>query len=187
MLNINFTPFPNLETERLELRQLKREDENEILAIRSNEQMAKYLDRPLYKSVEEARKFINMINEGIKENKSVYWAVTLKENPKLIGTICLWQISVEESKAEIGFELLPEYQGKGLIQEAVKSVLDFGFKKMNLDVIEGEVVPDNIKSIKLMEKFNFKKVEEIRENDSDDVKNLLTVMYSLSNKDFNKY
>ena len=152
MLNINFTPFPNIKTERLNLRQL---------------------------SVEEARQFINKINNGIKNNENIYWAISSMENQKLIGTICLWQISVAESKAEIGFELLPEYQGKGIIQEAVKNVLDYGFNHMKLSAIEGEVAPGNIKSIKVMERFNFKKVNEIRDNDPDDVKEGRTIIYRL--------
>lgn len=141
--------------------------------------MAEFLGRPLCKSVEEAAQFINKINNGIANNENIYWAVSLKENPKLIGTICLWQFSIEESKAEIGFELLPEYQGKGVIQEAVNSVLDYSFKIMNLYAIEGEVAPGNIKSIKVMERFGFKKVNEIIENDSDEVKDGITVMYRL--------
>ena len=179
MNNLNFSPFPKLETEKLKLRQLINEDENQIFSIRSDKNMAEFLDRPLCKSLEEARQFIIKINNGIKNNECIYWAVTLKENPKLSGTICLWQISVEEAKAEIGFELLPEYQGRGIIQEAVKSVLDFGFNKINLSAIEGEVAPGNIKSIKVMKRFGFQKVNEIRENDPDESKEGITVMCRL--------
>jgi len=179
MLNINFTPFPNIKTERLNLRQLSVEDEQQIFEIRSNPGIAEFLGRQLCKSVEEARQFINKINNGIKNNENIYWAISSMENQKLIGTICLWQISVAESKAEIGFELLPEYQGKGIIQEAVKNVLDYGFNHMKLSAIEGEVAPGNIKSIKVMERFNFKKVNEIRDNDPDDVKEGRTIIYRL--------
>ncbi|MBU2491174.1 MAG: GNAT family N-acetyltransferase [Bacteroidetes bacterium] len=179
MIKIKFSPFPVLKTERLNLRQLTNNDEKQIFLIRSNENMAEFLNRPLCKNIEEASNFINKINALIANNECIYWAVTLKGNPKLIGTICLWQISTKEAKAEIGFELLPEYQGRGIIQEAVKSVLDYGFNKMNLSAIEGEVAPGNIKSIKIMEKFGFKKINEIRENDSIDVEEGRTVMYSV--------
>jgi ribosomal-protein-alanine N-acetyltransferase len=171
MHNISFTPFPNLTTEHYYLRKLEMSDENEIFAIRSDESVAKYLDRPKAKSVEEARQFIEKINNGITNNESVYWVITLKNGTKFIGSICLWNISREQSKAEIGFELFPAYQGKWIMQEVIPVVIEFGFNVMKLDLIEGEVDPENIKSIKLMEKFGFvydKKLED-------------TVVYTLKN------
>jgi ribosomal-protein-alanine N-acetyltransferase len=156
MDKINFTPFPALTTERLILRRLSVEDENEIYAIRSDERVNKYLDRQSCTSLDEALKFINKINAGILNNECIYWAVSFKDNQKLIGTICLWNISDDSSKADIGFELLPEYQGKGIMQEAAKAVIEYGFNIMGLKRIEGEVAPGNTKSINLMRKFNFK-------------------------------
>ena len=49
MLKIIYKSFPVLITERLKLRRLKASDRMEIFMIRSNENIAKYLDRPLYK------------------------------------------------------------------------------------------------------------------------------------------
>ena len=155
MNNIKFTPLSALTTERLVLRRLKPEDEYEIYRIRSDESIAKYLERTLYKSVEEACAFIKKINDGINNNIWVYWAVVPKEKDKLIGTVCLWQISEKENKADIGFELMPEYQGKGFMGEAVIPVINYGFDVMGLNTIEGEVDPANSKSIKLMKRNNF--------------------------------
>ena len=56
-----------------------------------------------------------------------------------------WKISREYSKAEIGFELLPEHQGKGIMQEALPKIIEYGFKNMKLRTIEGEVDPNNLK------------------------------------------
>jgi [ribosomal protein S5]-alanine N-acetyltransferase len=171
MHNINFAPFPGLTTEHYYLREPEMSDENEIFAIRSDENVAKYLDRPIAKSIDEARQFIDKINNGINKNESIYWVITRKNENKFIGSICLWNISGEQSKAEIGFELFPDYQGKGIMQEVIPPVIEFGFNDMKLDLIEGEVDPENIKSIKLMEKFGFvydKKLED-------------TIIYKLKN------
>jgi ribosomal-protein-alanine N-acetyltransferase len=155
LIEISFTPFPKLTTERLTLQQLKTEDDIEILAIRSDERVSEYLDRPKAKTIDDARQFIDKINTSIAKNEAIYWAITFMSDPKLIGTICLWNISKEDSKAEIGFELLPEHQGKGIMQEVLPVVIEYGFEKMKLRVIEGEVHPKNLKSIKLMEKYGF--------------------------------
>lgn len=179
MLNINFHPFPKLETERLELRQLKIEDVNDIFKIRSDEYMSEFLDRPICKSLDEAKKFIHMINEGVSNNKNIYWGIAKKGESKLIGTICLWQINDELEKAEIGFELLPEYQKNGFMLEAAEKTIEYGFSKMGLRIIEGEVDPNNTRSIGLMKKVGFELINEIREEDSDSLKEGKTVMYGL--------
>jgi ribosomal-protein-alanine N-acetyltransferase len=179
MNEISFSPFPILSTGRLNLRRLTLDDEGEIFAIRSDENIAEYLDRSLYRTIEEAQQFIDKINKEIENNEWIYWAISFKENPKLIGTICLWNFSEDKSIAEIGFELLPSYQGKGIMNEAVVAVIDYGFNSLSLRSIEGEVDPKNIRSIKLMERHGFKLVTEIRENDSQEVKEGKTVVYEL--------
>lgn len=143
MNQFTFTPFPNLTTERFTLRQLKIEDENEIFILRSDENIAKYLDRPRANSIDDARQFIQKINSSISKNELIYWAITHKDDEKLIGTICLWKISTGQSNAEVGFELLPDHQGKGVMQGVLPKIIDFGFKTIKLQLIEGEVAAKN--------------------------------------------
>src|SRR4051794_34062033 len=90
MGKINFTPFPNLTTEHLFLRQVKIDDENEIFLVRSDEKVARFLDRPKARNLDEARQFIHKISDGIAKNEWILWAITLKNQNELIGTICLW-------------------------------------------------------------------------------------------------
>src|SRR3970282_1102303 len=118
MLDINFTPFPNLETERLYLRRVTKEDVNEIFKLRSDKETMKYIPRPLVKTEEDAMAHIAMIDEKIENNEGINWAITLKNTPKLIGLIGHYRIKPEHFRAEIGYMLLPEYHGKGIIAEA---------------------------------------------------------------------
>lgn len=155
MIKSNFNPFPALVTSNFRLRQLSIEDENEIFILRSNDQVLKYLGRSPAKDLAEARKFIKKIKKGISGGEWIYWAITSHSKNNLIGTICLWNLDHKNSLAEIGFELLPENMGRGIMQEIIPVVLDFGFNSMKLDAIEGEVEPNNMKSIMLMEKFDF--------------------------------
>lgn len=87
MLDINFSPFCNLETERLYLRRVVIEDVNEIYALRSDRNLMKYIPRPLAKTKEDALEHIAMIDEKINSNEGINWAITLKDNTKLIGII----------------------------------------------------------------------------------------------------
>lgn len=152
---ISFTPFPILATERLILRQLEIQDEHEIFFLRSDERVNKYLVAPKPRTVEEAREFINKINTGIINNEWAYWGITLKDENKLIGTICFWHISIEENKAEIGYVLHPDLQGKGIMQEAFVKVIGYGFEKMKLGSAEAVLNPDNSRSIALLKRNGF--------------------------------
>ena len=157
MTGKDFTSFPILKTERLILRQLENSDDNEIFALRSNDNVNKYLDRQPGKSIDDAKAFIQTINENIQKNNSFYWGITLNTSGKLIGTICLFGFSEANTKGEIGYELLPGFQGKGIMQEAASKVIDFAFRHIELNSIEAYTHAENQGSTRLLEKFNFKK------------------------------
>ena len=131
-MQINFSPFPVLSTERLLLRQLQSSDDKEIFALRSDDNINKYLDRPKANTIEDAQAFIQKISNGIVNNESIYWVISLKNETTLAGTIGLWNFDKEKSAAEIGYELLPQYQGKGIMQEAMQKVIAFCFETMQL-------------------------------------------------------
>jgi ribosomal-protein-alanine N-acetyltransferase len=147
--------FSTLITERLILRKLETRDFQEIHNLRSNANVNRFIDRPKIANLEEAKEFIEKINAGITTGNWIYWAITLKTKDQLIGTICIWNISPDRIKPEIGFELLPEAQGKGLMQEALSNVIKFGFEEMNLAELEAFTHAENEKSINLLEKCGF--------------------------------
>jgi ribosomal-protein-alanine N-acetyltransferase len=152
----SFQPFPTLSSKRLILRELADADAGALYALRSDKQVNKYLDRPPTQKIDDALAFIFKITNSIQQNKCVYWALTLKDNPLLIGTICLWNFSDNQSTAEIGYELNPRFQGQGLTNEAVSIVAGFGFKTMRLTAIEAYTHQANISSVRVLEKQGFK-------------------------------
>ena len=155
--------FPIISSERLILRNVLESDALDILNLRSNDLVIKYIDRPKMKTKEEALKFILDRKKDNDENKVFYWGITLKSNKKLIGTICLWNFSEDKKYAEIGYDLLPEYHNKGYMNEALINVLEFGFIEKNITTIEAFTSYKNNSSIKLLEKNNFKLQEDRRE------------------------
>ncbi|MEP6628081.1 MAG: GNAT family N-acetyltransferase [Ginsengibacter sp.] len=161
---INITTFIELTTVRLILRQLKTTDDNEIFKLRSDEDINQYLDRPKDSSIADSRQFIIKINKGIKENKSFYWAITLKENPQLIGTICLWNLSEHKKSIELGYELNQKFQGQGIMSEAIKKVIEFAFENIGVTTIEAYTHKDNLKSTSLLLKNNFS-IDSVRKDE----------------------
>ncbi|SHL74722.1 GNAT family N-acetyltransferase [Flavobacterium xanthum] len=179
MLTISFTPFPNLETERLLLRRVVPTDVKEIFALRSNPETMKYIPRPLLKTDEDTLEHVAMIDSKIDTNEGINWAITLKDNPKLIGIIGHYRIKPEHFRAEIGYMLLPEYHGKGIISEAVKEAIRYGFQVMKLHSIEAVIDPENQASAKVLEKNGFVKEAHFKENEYYDGRFWDSVVYSL--------
>jgi ribosomal-protein-alanine N-acetyltransferase len=155
MLNRTFTPFPVLTTERLTLRQLVMKDEREVFTLRSDSEINKYLDRQISSTIDDARNFINQVNENIHKNDSLYWAITLSNRNTLVGTICLFSFSEENDNCEIGYELLTNFQGQGIMKEALEKVIDYAFNTIKVQKIEASLHSDNQRSIKLLEKCSF--------------------------------
>jgi ribosomal-protein-alanine N-acetyltransferase len=157
MQNQDSKPFPLLTTDRLILRKLERDDAGELLKLRSDESVNKYLDRPKSKTINEVIEFINKIETGIIKNESFYWVISLKGDSKLIGTICLWNLDRENSRAEVGYELLPAYQGKGLMQEALSKIIEYSFQTLGFKTTTAYTDSANERSIRILEKNNFRR------------------------------
>ncbi len=165
MLSLNFTPFPTLHTDRLVLREIGYDDAQEIFIQRSDPRIMTYLDRAPAVSVEEVKdNFLKKIIEALANNQGITWGIALKGESKLIGTIGFWNIMPEHYRAEIGYTIHPDHGGKGLMQEAMKVVLDYGFETMKLHSVEANVNPDNAPSIKLLERNGFVKEAHFKEN-----------------------
>ena len=184
MKPISFLPFQNLESENLLLRQITNDDVNEVLALRSNPETMQYIPRPLISTQEEALGHIKMIQDKIETNEGINWAITQKGNPKLLGIIGHYRIKWEHYRSEIGYMLLPEYQGKGIITEAVQLIIDYGFNEMKMHSLEAIIAPENMGSAKVLEKNNFVKEAHFKENEFYEGRFLDTVIYSLLKSDY---
>ncbi len=179
MLDINFGEFPNILTERLQLRQLKSEDAEALFPLRKDPVVMKYIARPLTKEIEEVHKLIDVINQRYYSNEGITWAITLVDNPTLIGTIGFWRIESENHRAEIGYLLDPAFHGKGIMHEAMKVVLDYGFSTLKLHSVEANIDKDNEASMKLVERCGFVKEAHFKENYYFEGQFLDSVIYSL--------
>jgi ribosomal-protein-alanine N-acetyltransferase len=145
----------SLSTERLTLRQPGLDDAREIFNLRSNEEVNRYIERTPATTVEDAAEFLKKIAGSVNSGESEYWAICLKEGSELVGTICLFDFSPDRRVAEIGYELLPFYQHRGIMQEAMSAVLHYGFHTLDLHTITAFPSADNKGSIKLLVKNGF--------------------------------
>lgn len=164
MLHFKFDPFPDLETPRLYLRKINESDIKDLFMMRSNPDIMRYIPRPLAQKEEDVLELIDRVNEGIKKNESINWAMALKENDQLIGTIGYVRSKPEHHRAEVGYMLNSSFHSKGYTFEALNEVIEYGFIQMKLHSIEAIIDPRNKASERLLHKCNFKKEAHLKEN-----------------------
>ena len=164
MLNLQFDPFPTLSTERLILRQINLDDAEMLFSMRSSEKMMAFIQRPLAKTIEDATKLIESMQEGLEKKESIVWVMSLKNDPKMIGTIGFWRMTPEHFRAEVGYLLHENYWQQGIAYEALVKVLEYGFNVMNCHSIEANIDPKNTASQRLLEKAGFVKEAHFKED-----------------------
>ena len=182
MEKFSFLPFKNLESERLLLRQITPADVKEIFELRSDKDTMKYIPRPLCVTHEDALALIHMMQQKIETNEGINWAITLKNDDKLIGFIGHYRIQWEHFRSEIGYMVSPDYNGKGITTEAIKLLVDYGFNDMKMHSLEAVIDPENTASARVLVKNGFVKEAHFIENEFFDGKFLDSVIYSLVNK-----
>ena len=165
MLSPNFTPFPEIRTERLILRQMTIADAPAVQRLRSNAEVMKYINRPLTRTLQEAQNWISVIIDSLAKNDGITWCISLKEAPtEHVGSIGLWRIDKENYRAEIGYMLETSLQGKGIMYEAIQPVINYGFQQMKLHSIEAQIDPRNAASAALLKKAGFVQEAYFKEN-----------------------
>lgn len=165
-MNKNY--IPKIKTKRLLLRELKQSDWEVISYLRSNLDVNKFVKRPSAETKKKALEFISKISNGTKKQNFYYWCVSEKSNIEMIGSVCLWNFSKDKKTAEIGYDLNPKFQRKGIMNEALKSVLKFGFKNLKLETIEAFTHNENVSSKKLLERNKFKLIQERKDEHNKD-------------------
>jgi ribosomal-protein-alanine N-acetyltransferase len=159
-----FEIFPKLTTERLLLEEIEYSDAQDLFLIRSDNRVIKFLDRERHKSIDDTKAMITKIKESYRKREGINWVIKNRSTLQVIGYIGYWRLFRERVRGEIGFALKPDFWNKGIMTEALIKVIDFGFSKIGFHSIEGNVNPQNISSITLLEKIGFKKEAYFRED-----------------------
>jgi [ribosomal protein S5]-alanine N-acetyltransferase len=164
MFKTPFSPFPQLYTEQLELSQLAEHHLHDLHALRTHAEVLRYLQRPAPKSLEDTLENIHVNQQLLQNQEGIAWAISKKNENKLIGVIGFWRIKKEHYRPEIGYLLLPEYWGQGIMSEAIQATLRFAFEQMNAHTVEADINPENSASAKILLRNGFKREGAFKEN-----------------------
>ena len=147
--------FPIIETERLRLRQFSIGDLENVFRGLSHPDVIKYYGVS-FKSLEAAKEQISWFAELEKSGTGLWWAICWKDKNTFVGAGGFNDLDNKKRKTEIGFWLLPDFWGKGIMNEAMPVICDYGFRELGLNRIEGFVEPDNDNVKKVLPKLNFR-------------------------------
>jgi ribosomal-protein-alanine N-acetyltransferase len=147
-----YSNLPNIETERLILRKLTLEDADDMFDYASEPIVSRFMPWEVHQSMEDTEEFIAFVLNGYDQKNKLTWAIELKSEGKMIGTIDFVKWLPKHGRAEIGYALSHRYWGNGFTQEAAKALIAFGFENMRLNKVEAPIVPDNFQSQRVLEK-----------------------------------
>jgi len=145
--------LPSLETERLFLRKLTIEDLEDIFAYGSDEEVSKYVTWDTHQKIEDSKSFLDFALGRYNDRKVAPWGIEYKENQRLVGTIDFVWWKPGHRTAEIGYVLSRDYWGKGIMTEAAKEIIQYGFEQMGLVRIQAKCFEENVPSARVMEKI----------------------------------
>ena len=148
-----FKDIPTLKTERLILRKLKKSDLDDVFEYSSDEEVPHFLLWESHKSKAVTKAYINRVIKWYKSGQFYDWAIEF--NGKMIGLCGFSKIDILNDTAEVGYVLNRKFWGQGIATEAVKAVVNFGFRTLSLLRIEAQYVEDNIRSKRVLEKCGF--------------------------------
>ncbi len=144
---------PIIETERLLLRGLTVEDADDLYEYASEHKVSQYVPWDAHKSLEDSIEFLKYILNAYEYKKKRTWAIELKEEGKLIGTIDYVNWVPSHRKAELTYVLSHHYWGKGFTYEAAQKLLHYGFETMGLHRVEAPIMLENKQSQRVLEKL----------------------------------
>lgn len=146
--------FPTIRTERLLLRQFVESDLENVYKGLSDPEVRYY--GISYKTLEDTKAQMDFFADLEKKGKGIWWAVCSSENKTFYGAGGLNGVCKKHKKAEIGFWLLTEFWGKGIMTEVMPKICDYGFDTLGLHRIEAFVETDNLNCKNAMKKLTFR-------------------------------
>ena len=115
----------------------------------------------------EARDFVQAFvdQQADRPRRKFQLAVTLSDSSRLIGNCGIRRKPENDWEADIGFELAPEYWGRGYATEAAMAIVDFGFRELELHRISSWCIADNAASARVLERAGLRLEGRLQHNE----------------------
>jgi RimJ/RimL family protein N-acetyltransferase len=153
-----FDVFPVLETRRLLLREIVPTDAEAIFRIRGDYEVTKYNTGAAYERLEQAVDLIAAMDAAYHDEAEIRWGITLKDNRAAVIGMCGFNYwNRRDARASLGYDIARAHWGQGIMTEALRAVIQFGFEHMELNRIEADADVRNAASARVLSKLGFRR------------------------------
>lgn len=168
------------ETERLLIRKFTFDDLNQLIELRSDDEVIKYLGGRRMQNPDAIKKRLQFYIDCYAKFGYGMCAMIWKETGEMIGW-CGLQPLEETGYTEVGYGMIKEFWGKGIGFECAKAWLEYAFETANAEIIVAVASPENTGSWRIMEKCGMK-YEKTEEHYGENC-----VLYTVSKDEFLKH
>lgn len=137
-------------------------DAQDIFAYSRDPEVSRHVLWDAHRSIQDSKDYLRYVIRQYRQNEPGNWGIELLETGHLIGTIGFMWWNKENRSAEVGYSLSRAYWNQGLMTEALREVIRFGFAQMHLNRVEAQHEIANPASGRVMEKAGMRKEGELR-------------------------
>ena len=154
---------PILETDRIRLRPYRDGDEVAMFGLYSDPRVMRFWSFPPWVEQAQATAYVQRARAAMAAGEIFPWVIAEASGDQLIGTLTLHSLHLEQRRAELGYSLSPDHQGRGLASEALRLGLRHAFEDLGLRRLEADIDPRNHASCRLVERLGFRREGLLRE------------------------
>jgi RimJ/RimL family protein N-acetyltransferase len=147
--------FPVLHGEGLTLRELVEDDLPAWLARLSDAEAAALAGDPVATSMKNVVEGLDHHRDAFRERSGLRWAIVPDELSASVGSIGFVRLNQSNRMAEVGAAIGRAHWGRGIATRAARLVLDYGFSTLQLAAVEAVVLPENARTIRVLERLGF--------------------------------
>ena len=155
--------LPIITTPRLVLRWISEDDIDALFEIFSDPQVMRYWSSGPLADRDAAAAMQREIADGNHSDVMWKWGIAQRDTNTVIGTATLFNLSLSNGRAEIGYAIGRPHWGKGYMNEALTALITHAFEAVNLRRLEADVDPRNDRSIRTLERLGFQREGFLRE------------------------
>ncbi|MFZ6733531.1 GNAT family N-acetyltransferase [Undibacterium sp. Ji42W] len=152
-----------LDSPRLQLRALCIDDAAAILRMRSKAKVMRYMTTAPWTELTQATGMVERDQAAMIRGDLLRLALIRKTDKVFLGSCILFHFDQGCRRAEIGYDMDETYWGQGYMNEALVTLLNYGFNELHLNRIDADIHPDNINSARSLERLGFIREGYLRE------------------------
>ncbi len=154
-----FESFPVLSTPRLVLREIVQDDAEAMFRIRGDVRVTRLNSGQPMQSIDDAHELIDKGRQAFLDQRRLDWGIVFRDAPRagIVGRCGFNYWLRQDRRASIGYDLGFAYWGRGIMTEAVRAMVAFGFDQLDLNRIEADTDAENYGSMRVLEKVGFRR------------------------------